>query len=441
MDPEACKDLYMVDLFDVKFDFAIMRLLPCVSALLALGTSYADGVPRVFAYADTFQPMLCHLARTLEVSGGILHVIGLRDGGKEEASFKDVKSKLKKPKDRNLSPFKDKFLLLKKHLFLYRAIKGLPADDTIIVVDAFDVLFQRHLNDFMAKYHELAQTHREKYGHWPVIFGGELNCWPFPHEYGWIRVPPRAGANRSWVHRIPRRAALSDGQYHKTWRYPGAKGEILGAQVCQEWLAEHSTAADAPVPEKPPTVGSVGFGSGRKKRKNRKRRRFPFPNAGTFVGKVSSLRRFLDEMFRLVSKTAETDDQAMIPLLLLRFPYLGFVDKDAQLFFSLHGHVQFDLERPLCQGNYFAVRNRNSSKVRNSSKFEHFLAPRLLPRLGFDIPKLLHFNGNGKRCIERCVKEFREVGLLKDPMECRYVDVDRNVSTGMPRRYSKVKKL
>ena len=144
-------------------------------------------------------------------------------------------------------------------------------------------------------------------------------------------------------------------------------------------------------------------------------------------------------MFLLVSRTAETDDQAMIPLLLLRFPYLGFVDKDAQLFLSLHGHTKFDLERPLCQGNYFAARNRDSSKVRNSSKFEHFLAPRLLPRLGFDIPKLLHFNGNGKRFIERCVKEFREVGLLKDPMECRYVDVDRNVSTGMPRRYSKVK--
>eukprot|EP00435_Cladocopium_sp_Y103_P021864 s134_g5.t1 len=432
--PTARKDFglltYLTYLIYLMSDrFRHMRL-PCVSALLALGTgtsqgsnashpSHANGVPRVFTFADQFHPMLCHLARTVEVSGGILHVMGLRDGGKAVTLFKDAAAK--KPKEGNPWHTKDKFTMLKKHLFLHRVIRRLPANDTIIFVDAFDVLFQRPFNDLIRKYHELAQAHLEKHGHWPVIYGGELNCWPFPH-HNLIRVPPRAGANRSWVHQIPARAALSDGHYHKTWRYPGATGEIYGDQVCQEWLAEKSTA-DAL--EKRPRVGSVGFGfrSGRKKLK---RMRFPFLCSGTFIGKVSSLRRLLREMFLLFQRTAETCDQALIPLLLLRFPYLGFVDKDAQLFLSLHGHDGDDLEileRPLCQGNYFAARNRNSSK-RN---FQHFLAPRLLGRRGFDIPKLLHFNGNGKRHMSRCVKEFLDVGLLKDPMECRYVDFDRNV--------------
>ena len=405
----------------MSISFRHVRLLPCVSAFLALCTSYADGVTRVFTFADRFHPMLCHLARTLEMSGGTLHVLGLRDGQKQFAFFKDVESK--KPKERNRWHTQDKFTLLKKHFFLFQAIEGLAVNDTIVFVDAFDVLFQRPFNDLTRKYHELAQNHVEKHGHWPVIFGGELNCWPFPHHHGWIRVPPR-GANRSWVHRIPHKAALSDGQYHKTWRYPGRKGEISGDQVCQEWLAEHSSAGDRP--QKRPTVGSVGFEFGW--RKKLKRRRFPFLNSGAFVGKVGSLRRLLNEMFLLFQSTAETCDQALIPLLLLRFPYLGFVDKDAQLFLNLHGHDPFDLERPLCQGNYFALfaaRRRNSSRGNSSMNFRHFLAPRLLGRRGFDdIPKLLHFNGNGKGHMERCVKEFQKVGL-KDPMECRYFDVDR----------------
>ena len=404
----------------MSISFRHVRLLPCVSALLALGTSYADGVPRVFTFADRFHPMLCHLARTLEVSGGTLHVLGLREGKKAVAFFKDAESK--KPKEGNPWHTPEKFTLLKKHLFLYRAIKRLAVNDTIIFVDAFDVLFQQPFNDLTRKYHELAQNHLEKHGHWPVIYGGELNCWPFPH-HGWIRVPPR-GANRSWVHRIPHNAALSDGQYHKTWRYPGRTGEISGDQVCQEWLAEHSTAGDRP--QKRPKVGSVGFDFGR--RKKLKRRRFPFLCSGAFVGKVSSLRRLLREMFLLFRRTAEMCDQALIPLLLLRFPYLGFVDKDAQLFLNLHGHDPFDLERPLCQGNYFAARSRNSSRGNSSMNFRYLIAPRLLGRSGFDnIPKLLHFNGNGKRHLSRCVKEFLDVGLITDPPECRYVDVDRNV--------------
>lgn len=45
---------------------------------------------RVFAFADQLNPMVCHLARSLEVAGGHLHVLGLRDGRKTVAALEDL---------------------------------------------------------------------------------------------------------------------------------------------------------------------------------------------------------------------------------------------------------------------------------------------------------------------------------------------------------------
>ena len=389
-----------------------MAAMAVRKALLAgFMTSDAFGV-RVFTFADQFHPMLCHLARSVELAGGWLHVMGLREGRKKVALLSDA------PKEQHQWHFEDKFVMLKKHLFLYGAIKRLPANMTVIFVDAFDVLFQRPLKEMVEKYHELARGHVEKHGRWPVIYGGDLNCWPFPHNAR-LRVPRRDGTNGSWLHRIPWDAALS-AAYHNTWRYPARKGEISGDEVCREWLAENSDASEAP--EKRRADGLLRAG------KKPKRRRFPFVCAGTFIGRVNSLRRLLREMFRLYRTTSEYHDQALIPLVLLRFPDLGFVDKDAQLFLGLHGHDEFwDLERPLCRGSYFAA----SGSAQESPSFQAFTAPRLLGSLRSDVPKLLHFNGNGKRHMWRCVEEFRKLGLLdQNDMECDFFDVDRNAWNG-----------
>ena len=291
--------------------------------------------------------------------------------------------------------------MLKKHLFLQRAIRRLTSNVTVVFVDAFDVLFQRPLEEFIQAYQRLAQRHLEVHGVWPMIYGGDLNCWPFPHNAR-LRVPK--GVNRTWFHRIPPDAALS-GAYHGAWRYPSASGEIEGSEVCREWLARHSNAAEAP-------------------RKNSeaptKQRLFPFVCSGTFMGRVGTLRRVLREMFQLYKRTSEYHDQALIPLVLLRFPDLGFVDKDAQLFLGLHGHDEFwDLERPLCRGSYF--------QEQDADGFRRLLAPSL--RFG-PRPMLLHFNGNGKRHMWRCVEEFRRHGLLggegEDTADCEFLDVDRD---------------
>ena len=312
--------------------------------------------------------------------------------------------------------FEDKFVMLKKHLFLQRAIRYLPANLTVVFIDAFDVLFQQPLEDFANAYERLAQAHVEEHGQWPVIYGGDLNCWPFPHNAR-LRVP-RKDANRTFLHRIPSDAALS-GAYHGAWRYPARLGQIQGAEVCREWLAQHSDESEAP----PRSRNEAPL----------KKRQFPFVCSGTFIGRAGSLRRVLREMFRLYQQTSEYHDQALIPLLLMRFPGLGFVDKDAQLFLGLHGHDElWDLERPLCRGTYFEDKPA-------AQGFSRFLAPRL--RFGAR-PMLLHFNGNGKRHMWRCVEEFRQHELLggqgEDTADCKFRDVDRNRWKRMGKQWKKM---
>lgn len=396
-----------------------IRSFPLVTVLVAVGLVSANPKEiRVFTFADQYHPMLCHLAHSVELAGGWLHVLGLRDGRKAVSLLKDIQGTEDKS-DQHQWHFEDKFVMLKKHLFLYQAIKGLPANLTVIFVDAFDVLFQRPLDDIVEAYLELAESHIKQHGRWPVIYGGDLNCWPFPHNAR-IRVPLRGSSNRSWLHRIPADAALS-ASYHHKWRYPSRRGIIAGDEVCREWLKEHSDVSEAPK-KRPDGKGNVDG-------KTIKRRRFPFVCAGTFIGRVSSLRRLLHKMIQLYRRTSEYHDQALIPLLLLGFPDLGFVDKDARLFLGLHGHDEFwDLERPLCRGNYFEATSHAAS-----SFFRYFSAPKLLG--SEHVPKLLHFNGNGKRHLWRCVEEFRENGLLggeDDTDMCHYFDMDRNEWKGGP---------
>eukprot|EP00928_Gymnodinium_smaydae_P024764 TRINITY_DN19940_c0_g1_i2.p1 TRINITY_DN19940_c0_g1~~TRINITY_DN19940_c0_g1_i2.p1 ORF type:complete len:334 (+),score=63.90 TRINITY_DN19940_c0_g1_i2:271-1272(+) len=181
---------------------------------------YGPAAAHVFAFADFFCVMLCHLARTVEAAGGWLHVLGLRDGAESPLPVSSAPA----PGDaetRGDEPwhFPDKAVMLKKHLFLWRAIRSLPANATVIFVDGFDVLFQRPLADVVATYGELAGAAAERNGGvWPVVFGGERNCWPFPHDGGKVHVPQPEGS-AAWVHEIAPDAALS-ANHSGQRRYP-----------------------------------------------------------------------------------------------------------------------------------------------------------------------------------------------------------------------------
>eukprot|EP00439_Symbiodinium_sp_Y106_P060803 s2913_g9.t1 len=102
------------------------------------------------------------------------------------------------------------------------------------------------------------------------------------------------------------------------------------------------------------------------------------------------------------------------------------------------GPVQ-DLERPLCRGSYF-VRDPSSRTLPKAPKGPlpsykavrsfHGLQPPRLQRSSAGPPSVMHFNGNGKRHLYRCVEEFRELRLLagtgEERAECTFFDGDQN---------------
>lgn len=400
------------------------------AAAEALATNEPKGphgpaAAHVFAFADHFNPYTCHLARSVEAAGGWLHVLGLRDGRGSRLPWGDVGPGGSRTREDEPWHFEDKSVMLKKHVFLARAIRELPANSTVVFVDAFDVLFQRPLSELVAAYRKLAAPAAAAAGgRWPVAYGGEVNCWPFPHD-GHMPLH-RPGAPQR-THTIAKDAALSAG-HHGDWRYgygDRSPWSIRGDAVCSEWLAQMGGGADA---------GAHGGGSGGQPE------HFPFLCAGTFIGTASSLRRLLRRLFQLYQETREYHDQALLQLLLLRNRSLGFVDASAELFLGLHGHDEFDdLERPLCRGSYFVksagpeVREFSRAPVPGYQAPERTLQglspPGLVGMGSARAPAVLHFNGNGKRHLQRCVEEFRAEGVLggtgEGSAECTFFDQDR----------------
>ncbi|CAE7605209.1 unnamed protein product, partial [Symbiodinium microadriaticum] len=272
------------------------------------------------------------------------------------------------------------------------------------MVDAFDVSFQRSLEEMVAVYEEMAAPAAQRTGVWPVILGGEMNCYPFPHN-GSFRLPRREPAhgnlNMSWVYRIPRSAHFELQPEAKAARaekhYPSrsrASGTIGAAEVCQEWLRQHADTL-------------VG----------RQRDVFPFVNAGAQVGRASAMKRLWWWTRTLHRQTGETDIQALLQLVLMEHPELGMVDFSGRLFLALHGHSTTDLERELCTDDYFLPRGRQRavSVPAYLRRFNNLFPPPLRRRSATEPPVALHFNGNGKRFIRRCLNFFRQRLRINGP--------------------------
>ncbi|CAK0878005.1 unnamed protein product [Prorocentrum cordatum] len=118
---------------------AAAAALPLHAGAAAAAAAPDAGV-HVFTFADRFQDgdTLCYLANTVQAAGGVLHVLGLRDGG---PSFRLPWGELEGPRGDEQWHFADRTIMLKKHVFLARAIRRVPANDTVVFVDGFDVLF------------------------------------------------------------------------------------------------------------------------------------------------------------------------------------------------------------------------------------------------------------------------------------------------------------
>eukprot|EP00747_Dinoflagellata_sp_TGD_P151429 gnl/TRDRNA2_/TRDRNA2_177207_c4_seq1.p1 gnl/TRDRNA2_/TRDRNA2_177207_c4~~gnl/TRDRNA2_/TRDRNA2_177207_c4_seq1.p1 ORF type:complete len:463 (+),score=52.80 gnl/TRDRNA2_/TRDRNA2_177207_c4_seq1:91-1479(+) len=388
----------------------------------------------VFTFSDRMNTMLCHLGRTVEAAGGWLHVLGLRDGAESKLPWGDIDGSMgSQTKEGEPWHFEDKAVMLKKHVYLARALRLLPGNTTVVFVDAWDVLFQRPLEELEASYRRLAQpVAAMNDGIWPVVFGGERNCWPFPHDG---RLPVHGGHPREqpWVHEIRRDASLSSG-HRPGWHYPvgdRSPWSIKGDQFCSAWLSERG-----------------GPGSSRAWRNKVAHEpilaRMPFLCAGTFMGTAGSLRRIMKRMFALYTRTKEYHDQALMALLLLQNRTLGLVDTEGKLFLGLHGYdEEADLARPLCKPGYFEPYEGGPGSDGNLDPMPGGLPRRatalrtltgLLPpastsQSAEEAPALLHFNGNGKRHLNPCIRFFRQEGLLggkdEESGECTFYDADR----------------
>lgn len=384
---------------------------------------FGDAAAHVFTFADTLTVTLCHLARSVEAAGAWLHVLGLRDGSRSDLPGRDERATDNSSSAEEVPlHFEDKFVLLKKHVFLARAIRQLPPNATVVFVDGFDVLFQRPLAELVAEYRRLAgPVAAQANGKWPVLFGGERNCWPFPHG---SRLHVRGdgdGERGPRTHEFAPDVDLSGG-HHGTWSY--AYGDqspwsIKGEAVCGEWLSRRSDKSTDAM--------------------------FPFLCTGTLVGTASALRRLLRRLFLLYRTTQEYYDQALLTILLLQNQSLGLVDVAGTVFFNLHGHdEERDLERPLCYDGYLARqpqawRDHRPPQLpvvghRLARPLQDFMPPKLRHAASARVaantpPAVLHFNGNGKRHMMRCIEAFRSYGLLggrdEDSAECTFYDVDR----------------
>jgi len=298
----------------------------------------------------------------------------------------------------------------------------LPPNETVVFVDGFDVLVQRPVADIKKIYEEMAAplAHANG-GHWPVIFGGERNCWPFPHN-GTLEVVGSGGtaSQAGHIYQIPEDAVVS-GDHHGHWEYHlGAGRFVKGMNVCGEFMARYAAADAASLP-------------------------YPFPNMGTLVGRASAVRKLLRQLFRLSEETGEYSGQGLLLLLFLQGRAIADIDTRGRLILSLHGFDErIDLARPLCRGSYFeparspqaAVDGRSSLEAHDSGaetfreaarhRFASIVPPAL--RENVATPAAIHFNGNGKRHYWRCVREFHAHGLFRrtvNDTQCSYLNVDR----------------
>lgn len=389
------------------------RAHAAAGVLLAFGAACArpqGGAPaaHVFTFVepngrDQVPPEACLLALTVEAAGGSLNLIGM---------YSDHESELPGGIPER---YREKAWMVRKQTVFLRHLRGVPANETVLLVDAFDVIFQRPLSEVVAAYRRLAAPSVKTHGIWPVIYGGEQNCWPFPHQ-GKIPVhaTKRARAHRGsadWVHRIPKASALSAEHvpHLGSQRFPYGDWGIRGDQFCRQWLSDLHGAGGA-----------------------RRHARFPFLCAGVAVGTASSFRRVVRLFMAMHIGLGEYDDQAILAATLLRNPALGFVDVAGEIFLQLHGYQHRILERPLCGEGYL---QRVGPASASRPLLESFRPPALRNASGAT-PAVLHFNGNGKRFRSRCARHFLEAGLLGqqplgdrgDPMlTCDVYDHDRSI--------------
>lgn len=162
--------------------------------------------------------------------------------------------------------------------------------------------------------------------------------------------------------------------------------------------------------------------------------KFPYASIGSFVGTAAAVRRVLRKMIALHEASLEVADMALVNLLLVCNRTEGLIDTGAELFLSLGGHQELDLERPLCSEGYFDGGAAQTSRAHGEPALAAGLPPPVFGRPSRQhsaIPAVLHFDGRHAKLAYRdlCIRYFRAKGLLGRPRysaNCTFFDAQRD---------------
>lgn len=364
----------------------------------------------VFTYTDSapFKQGLWPLAASVEALGGRLNVLGIVDPwsthelppplasartsvdaavaahvSPSPSSSPPPFGQKEVPRQRRytgLSPAQA-FSKLRKLFALHQQVDLLAPDEVVLFVDGFDVVVEAHsLPELRAAFDTaerkacLAAGDRALDG--PVIFSGEMNCWPFPHgDAGWPL------------------AAVS-GDYRPDYIYDfGNNFRLRGDEVCDHWL--HTAGIE------PRSADASDM-------------RLPFPNSGAFIGRARSVARFLRKAAEALKLYGDFDDQALAFVVALRAAAQGeqpplIVDVRGELLASVHG---LDLDVVAAARNVPAACNFTArARARPFA-----LRPGGFMMEGRRLPPVLHFNGDMKgffatRCVADVKRQAHFLGM------------------------------
>jgi len=371
----------------------------------------------VFAYADMLHPSICTLAASVKALGGSLNVVGLHDGqgygavpkeGAESiaSSLAQHSQRVAVPGQRWSATFSCQTtaecsdyrssLKIRKFFALRPHLKDFPDEDLIVFLDGFDAILEtpswHHLFEgFQKLQHKIGPLITPRRG--PVIFSGEVNCWPFPHSW-------KGSANVS-------------GDYRPDYIYNlGAGFRLRGDEICKHWSERFQAYASVRGPL-----------------------HLPFPNSGVFIGHVSSLRHLFEFAEETLKLFGDFEDQALVYIMALRaaasqHPWVPlWVDVSGELLASLHGVDVEILARELKAPQVCDFRDR--------AGWGYFPAAlgispsRWDRRNKYPMPVVTHFNGDKKplfatKCVDTMVHHTKVFSITSHDY-CTFVDYAKNL--------------
>lgn len=357
----------------------------------------------VFAYANEPSQGMAVYASSVESIGTRANIIGFNHSTPLPAELSQVLAKVMVSSNqqvsqvahagqRDITPHGDEHVLLRKFFSLSPHLKSFADDEVILFSDAYDVKVEAHsAEQLRAAFEKSQREHRSSndlpWG--PVVFSGEINCWPFPNKWS------RHGNSEVYV----------SGNYRPDYVYAlDENTQVRGDEICAFWASKrpHGQIEAGPI-------------------------HLPFPNSGVFIGRVGSLRHMFAYALETLRLYGDFRDQALVYSMLLRSfvtdsPRILRVDVGGELLATLHGldidavADQLDVAR-CCDFQSWHAREDHACHLQEQG----------MPAGRRTLPLVLHFSGAAKfffqeRCYQDMMNQFSLVGARY--LTVKFIDYD-----------------